>query len=191
MIRMVGAALVASCLTAAPAAAAGCPAVEMEQSFAGWGDPAWYWQAPGGSFDDGAPGWDLHGGAEVVEGSEPYGLAGESRHALRLGRGASAVSPPMCVDLAHPFFRYMVRPQGLGALLVEIESRRDEGPWVRLVSFAQPGLLRTAWAPALPHPLLTSLPLGTEGTAQIRLRFTALMTPWTVDSLMIDPYRRR
>lgn len=174
---------------AAPALAA-CEQQPMTRAFLPFTDPAHYWPAPGGDFERGLGGWTPQGDATVVAGNEPFGITRGSS-ALRLGQGASVTSPPMCIDLAHPAFRFVSQPEGLGVLVAALESRRDGGPWLEILSLASPGVRGLPWAPALPHPLVGGLPIGRDGTAELRIRLTAAGAPWRVDSVMIDPYRRR
>src|SRR4051812_17954308 len=50
---------------------ASCSYSSHEQQFAQWGDQATYVPAPGGTFEDGAAGWDLSG-AGVADGNESF-----------------------------------------------------------------------------------------------------------------------
>src|SRR5439155_15408468 len=43
----------------------------LEQPFLTWGDDGNYWLAPGGSFEDGAVGWQLADGAQLVSPQTP------------------------------------------------------------------------------------------------------------------------
>src|SRR5881397_3434352 len=47
-----------------------CPGETMEHPFVL--DPFTYTLVPGGTFENGAPGWTLNGGARVVAGNEPF-----------------------------------------------------------------------------------------------------------------------
>src|SRR3954468_16924491 len=96
---------------AAPAAQAGplvksagdCSTAAVDQPFLRWLDPLHYALVPGGSFENGAPGWSL-GTAQIVSGNEPFNDhgAGDSK-SLAIPRGGSVTSPVVCVGLDKPF----------------------------------------------------------------------------------------
>ena len=69
-------------------------------------DDDFYSPAPGGTFNDGASGWQLDGGAGVVAGDGALQLFGTGGGALDLPNGASATSPTFCVDERYPHFRF-------------------------------------------------------------------------------------
>ena len=70
------------------------------QPFARWGDTRSYVLVPGGSFESGAAGWKLNGGAKVVSGNEPFYVRSTAdRYSLYLPSGSSATTPPMCFGL--------------------------------------------------------------------------------------------
>jgi hypothetical protein len=106
-------ALLLTTVTATPAiasAAAGdattCTAPDLVQPFLSWGDDNWYTLAPGESADnvDGS-GWSLSGGAGLVT----TGLAdGATGSVLDLPSGATAISPPICVDSDYPTARTLI-----------------------------------------------------------------------------------
>lgn len=186
-----GLVLVVAAMTAATGTAlAACPSQPMTRAFAQFGDGASYWPAPGGDFEAGLSSWETHGEVTTLPGNEPFEIT-PGASALRIGRGATAVSPPVCVDLASPTFRFVSRPEGLGLLVAVLQSRRDGGPWLDVISLATPGLTGSPWAPTLPHPLAGGLPIGRDGTAEVRIKLTAAGAAWRVDSVMIDPYRTR
>src|SRR3954467_6541558 len=87
-----------------------CPAATLTHPFAAWGDSSSYEAVPGGSFEGSLAGWTLAGGATRTTGSEPYGVTGQvGQSSLLLPAGASAQSPPVCVDASHPTFRFFAR----------------------------------------------------------------------------------
>jgi len=87
-------------------AAANCGYGNSSQVFAPWGDPANYALAPQGDFSDTSQ-WTLKH-ANVVGDANALGP-----NALALGWGDSeAISPAMCVNLANPTIRLMMRDVG-------------------------------------------------------------------------------
>src|SRR3978361_549858 len=49
-----------------------CAGRVLSQPFAPWNDGATYFPAPGGTFESGAPGWALSGGASVQAGGNTF-----------------------------------------------------------------------------------------------------------------------
>src|SRR4051794_33855287 len=69
------------------------------------GDDDLYFVAPGGSFENGAAGWELDGGASIGFGSNAFSPLGTGLRSLQLPAGSSATSPAFCVDDRYPSFR--------------------------------------------------------------------------------------
>jgi hypothetical protein len=162
----------------------------LEQPFLAWQDDGNYWLAPGGSFEDGAAGWDLAGGAQVVSPDLPSpGPSGQA--ALSIPAGGSATSAPFCVDPTARFARMFAVTSSdgsrgrdrLGVEVLPLDGSHDAG-WA--------GTLRgeSAWSPT--RPFRTAAPAGGwdgSGQAWMQYRFTALGdVAWTVDDLYIDPH---
>ena len=78
-------AAIASAAFASPASAGlltqsadNCDDGALTQPFKRWGDYANYKLVGGGSFENGATGWTLSGGAKVVSGNESYKVGGST-----------------------------------------------------------------------------------------------------------------
>ena len=69
-------------------------------------DDDFYAPAPGGSFADGAGGWQLNGGASIGRSEGGLHVLGMDGNTLDLPVGGSAVSPTFCVDERYPHFRF-------------------------------------------------------------------------------------
>jgi hypothetical protein len=174
-------------LVAPYAQASACPGEPpSSQPFLSYGDDNLYFLAPAGSFDAGAPGWALDGGATVA--SAPSGVPGPS---LVLPSGASATSPPICVARgythARMFGQAVVGPgPDRAKLQVDILYGTSE---YRSLALA----LDADWEPTRQF----SLGQGNfdldpvTGTGQIQLRFSALgPATGVVDDVYIDPHAR-
>jgi hypothetical protein len=184
--------IVSAMASTAPAAAAlinsgTCPATTLNHPFAAWGDSNAYELVPGGSFEGSTAGWSLTGGATKTTGSEPYGVTGQvGRSSLLLPAGASAQSPPVCVDASDPTFRFFVRNNSLlSSVAVQVVYPTLLGPVALPLGAAA---LSPTWRPTL--PMLTGSLAGAllnGGTTQLSLRFTALLGASQIDDVFVDP----
>jgi hypothetical protein len=172
-----------------------CAEQVLDRPFLPFADPLSYVLAPGGTFEAGAPGWTLTGGAAVVDGSEPFALHAEGdARSLELPPGSSATSPAMCVGLLHPTLRHVARNRGglLSRLDVEVVFADGAGTLHAVPLLPVTGL-PGAWAPTLPTPLVVNLatPLA-EGLRRVAIRFSVpeRAGTWQVDDVYVDPYRK-
>jgi hypothetical protein len=164
-----------------------CPATSLSHPFAAWGDSSSYEAVPGGSFEGSLAGWSLAGGAARTSGSESYGVTGTvGQSSLLLPAGASAQSPPVCVDASEPTFRFFVRNKSLlSTVAVQVVYRTALGTVALPLGVAA---LSSTWKPTL--PMLTGSIAGallSGGTAQLSLRFTALLGASQIDDVFVDP----
>ncbi len=188
----VSAILVSSAFPAVSSAAlistGACDEASLTQPFKSWQDSGQYKLVPGGSFEEGASGWTLSGGASVASGSEPFGATGAvGSHSLYLPAGASAESPPTCVNAAYPTFRLFARNSALLSTLVVQVVYTD--PIVgRVVLPVGAVALSKNWQPSLPM-LTASAVQGVlkNGVAQVSLRFTAALGGSSIDDVYVDP----
>jgi hypothetical protein len=173
------------------ASAANCSTAPLERPFLRWLDPLSYMLVPGGSFEAGAPGWNLSR-ASVVTGNEPFYVhrAGESR-SLSLPAGGSATTPTLCVGLDKPILRFFARSSGGGLVKlmnVEVLFETSTGAVLSLpIGVLTPG----PWAPTLPMPVLANLlPLLPGSQTPVQFRFTPVGTAnWQIDDVYVDPRR--
>lgn len=158
-----------------------CSVAPLSQPFARWLDPAWYELAPGGDFETAS--WSLTGGAKRVPGSEPFAATGTlGSWSVSLPAGASAQSPPTCVDAAYPTVRFFTSGTGLLAVSVVYGN---------LTLPAGVAVVTGGWAPTL--PMLTSsalVALTSDGSAQVSVRITSLLGDVRVDDVFVDPWNR-
>lgn len=188
---------------AAPLAQAGtsrssggtCPDGVVEHPFAL--DPLSYYLVPGGTFENGAPGWQLNNGARIVDGNSTFYAhgAGEKK-SLYLPSGSNAVSPLVCVSLLDAVVRLYAQNRGmllLSNLQVNViyKTALDltvEHPVLGL------GIGGSAWLPTLPMPLVADLTgaLALNGlTTDVRLRFKPLGpgAAYRIDDVYGDPFK--
>lgn len=192
----IGLALVAAglaLLAAAPASRAslsgsscyyGAPA----RPFAPWGDFASYTLVPGGSFEAGAPGWTLSGGARIVYGNESfYARSSLDRRSLAIPAGGSATTAPFCVSLVRPTIRFFVANGGSSAsrLKVRVVFRGLVG----VLGVLDGGTITAGSSWNASPVLLATLnaPLGTR-SAQFTFTPADSLGAWRIDDLYVDPW---
>ncbi len=190
--------------------AAGCEELPVTKAFARFGDGADYALAPGGDFEQSGA-WKLSGGARIVSGNENLGVQAGGR-SLRLPLGATAVSPEFCVDETNPHFRFASKPDNAIAGYEAVVLYKNTDGAVKQAQFtssASQSWGSGKWAPSSPSPLATKIPLLAGGkTASVQIMFVSTGNKlavgiglWgllaggavgtvSVDSVMVDPYRR-
>jgi hypothetical protein len=177
------------------ASAESCDDGALTQPFQRWGDRANYKLVGGGSFENGATGWQLSGRAQVVSGNESFkvGGSGHSR-SLSLPAGSRATTPFVCVGAHEPTLRLFARRQSglLTSLLVEVQLQTSLGlsAWLPVL----PGDLGgSSWHPTVAMPVLVNLlTLSTVDRTPVRFRFTPLLLgSWQIDDVYVDPMVRR
>jgi hypothetical protein len=193
---------IAALAAVAPSAHAGllslatgpCGQVES-QAFAQFGDNNTYVAVPGGSFENGALGWRLSGGAQVVSGNESYKVVAGS-HSLSLPAGSSATSPAQCTGIDHPSMRFFVRNTGSSASRLKVYAT-----YPLLLGLPYTAYLGTvsgsgSWAPSSPVQIgLLNNTLGSLTLAESTISFTFQPADssgnWQIDDAFLDPYCRR
>lgn len=165
-----------------------CDSSPLTQPFAPWGDRSSYKLVPGGDFDGALTGWTLSGGAHKVTGSEPFDATGSAGSgSLALPAGSSAQSPFTCVNAAYPTLRFFARNNSLlSTVLVQVVYLGPLG--TQLVIPVGAVALGSNWAPSLPMLTASVVPGALDGgTAQVALRFTALLGSSQIDDVYVDP----
>jgi hypothetical protein len=160
--------------------------------FAAWGDWSSYFLMPNGGFEYGSYNWALSGGAQVVDGNEPYYVTGGGSHSLRLVPGSTAESRTICVGAGEDVIRlFVANPHVQGAILhVDAMVRNPSTGAMGWACFDVNGDVPSAtWAPTM--RLKVPALLGTSGTQELTLTFSLRGTPatWNIDDVFIDPFR--
>jgi hypothetical protein len=175
--------------------ATSCDDGVITQPFAHFGDVHNYRLL--GSFEGGAPGWTLAGGAKLASGNESYNVGGSGQTtSVSLPSGSSATSPFTCVGLAEPSLRLFAKRNSallglVSTLNVQIQVQTSLGLslWLPVL----PGDLGGgSWHPTASMPLLVNLlPLSVTDRTPVRFRFTPLLGSWQIDDVYVDPARMR
>lgn len=201
---------IAGLALAASSASAACVEQPSTKAFAKYGDTADYSLAPGGDFEA-TNGWSFTGGAKLVSGNENLGVKA-GRSSLNLPVGATATSPEFCVDASHPHFRFAAKPSNSMAGYDALVIYRDAAGKFKEAQFTSSRDVTWGdgkWSPSKLSPLATSIPLTqTGGIATVKIKFVSTgnlvavgigfwgkftggsVGTTSIDSLMIDPYRR-
>jgi hypothetical protein len=169
----------------APAAQATCDG-PTSKPFARWLDPFDYSLVPGGTFESGAPAWELTG-ASVVAGNESYNVSGAGLRSLSLPKGASAKSPAFCGGIGTPTIRFFAKGGGLLGLLSVTVNYVDTAGVLRSQAL---GIVTPSggWQPTLPLATASGLPLLTG--SELSISMTAVGGSFTVDDVYVDPWMR-
>jgi hypothetical protein len=194
LVACAAAAAIAGTATPALAAqpASGCPAAELTNPFAPWGDLADYQLAPGGDVEDGGASWSLTGGADAVEGNETFNVTSSADHlSLRLPGSSSATTARMCIGIESPSYRLFVKRSGgssASRLVAEIVYDDAEGNEVVVPS----GTISAddEWMPSPSLPTVVNVLAPAQGNAlDMSLRFTAVGGGvWSIDDVYVDPF---
>ena len=169
-----------------------CTDPQLANPLTAFKDQRSYFLAPGGDFEhSAAPGWELAGGATVVAGNEPFGVAGGGGSALNLPAGSSATSPVFCIDLNYPTFRFFA---------VQAQEAADAGLQVEVIypELASKNVRRAAnlkafkaWKLSNDVKLQPQAAGKQAGWRKVALRFTVPATKkggnWKIDGILVDP----
>ena len=167
--------------------AAVCPDQTFSQTFEGFGDFNWYTLVEGSEFNGGAEGWELSGGAEVVNGVRPDGSIGG---VLKLPSGAEAVSPAVCVTLDYPKARTWVDAvDGGGGVAVElVYPEKPEGVATGRLSDKS----ENNWTLSRQFNVKPQMAGGQEGVREVRFVYAnhTKSSDFHIWGLFVDPRMR-
>jgi hypothetical protein len=169
--------------------AAGCDPRVFTRVFEPWRDRALYTLAPGGDFETQAEGWTLEAPAAIAADSAPFLLgAALGAGSLELPAGATAVSPPICVQRGFPSFRFLARSVSTDAGVLKVQVLYP-GRKPKTTGRIKPA---AEWAPTRKLSLAQGrFRTRRRGTALIQLRFAATAGTVRLDDVYVDPRYNR
>lgn len=172
-----------------PAANPPCEERVFSRVFKPWHDRALYTLAPGGDFETQAEGWTLEEPAVMAVDSSPF-LLGTAlgSGSLELPAGATALSPPICVERGFPTFRFVARSLTVEPSRLKVQVVYASGR-VKNAGRVKPG---AEWAPTRKLSLAQGRFAGRRrGSALVQLRFAAISGAVRVDDVYVDPRYHR
>jgi hypothetical protein len=179
---------------AAPKASAvatgGCADRAFSKVFSAYQDRALYTLAPGGDFEAGADGWTLDDSAAVADESSSIQLgAALGASSLELPAGASATTPPICVERGFPAFRFATRSAGRRHGVLRVQVLYGAGGKSKKTGRIKAG---NVWKVTRKLSLAQGrFHVKRGGSANVRLRFTASRGTVRMDDVYVDPRLRR
>ncbi|MBO9532551.1 MAG: hypothetical protein J7513_06230 [Solirubrobacteraceae bacterium] len=162
----------------------------VSKAFSQWNDRADYVEAPGGSFEPGALGWDFSGSVSYASENEPFKVSGRRTDArsIVVGGGGSITSAAMCAGLQYPTLRFFAKSAGRGNASALITARYTGADGL-LAAFPV-GIVSagSSWAPSTVSLTGSGIPLFTG--KRLSFRIAPLYGSLQVDDVYVDPFRR-
>jgi hypothetical protein len=161
-----------------------CAERTFARVFKPWNDRRLYTLAPGGDFETLGEGWTLDG-ATVAADSSPFLLgAALGASSLELPAGATALSPPICVERGFPGFRLAARTVSTNRAVVKVGVVYANG------RIKKTGRLKPAadWAVTRKLSLAEGrFRIHRGESALVQVRFAVTAGTARLDDLYIDP----
>ena len=154
--------------------------------FSPWNDSSDYYFPANGGFENGASGWALSRGDQVVGDNESaYIHSQDDSHALAIPAGGSA-SVSLCYGLYYPALRFFDKSDDGATIHVSITTRN----WLGIVSVLDGGTFQAGsdWAPSPKLSTLMSALIAPFGSKTMALRIDVSGGSAEIDDLYVDPY---
>jgi hypothetical protein len=164
------------------------------QPFLPWLDPNYYVLIPGGALESGSTDWGLAGGADIVQGNEPFHVhSSYDNQSLYLPSGSSARTGKVCMKLTTPTLRFFAVNTGSPTSTLTVQVFFHDALGTLLGSATIADLSATgSWEPMVPVAVLANVATPT-GTDYVRFRFApaGLGSEWRIDDVYLDPWISR
>src|SRR5512142_530950 len=158
--------------------------------FASFGDVATYSIAPNGSFETGASGWSLSG-AGTIAANESFHVHGASdSRSLSIDPTGDAVSPPVCVGIATPTFRFVARRTSSSWAQMNVNLLWTDASGVAHTTTAGSVGGATSWELSPVVKLGATFPLWqVRDTLSVCIQFLPVQygCTWNIDDVYVDP----
>jgi hypothetical protein len=182
-------------VTAAPAAADSTPCTIPASSpaFSVLGDQASYSVVPGGTFENGAPGWSLNN-ASIGPGNEPWHVnSSNDSQSLSIAPGGSATSASVCVSSVFPSWRFFARSadgSSASQLHVSVIWSDNYGHTGVIPQWTFNGTNYSSWQATSSLVLGSVIPPGLTLHVQFVFSADSGGGAWNIDDVYVDPYAR-
>jgi hypothetical protein len=188
-------------MTAAPAHAKSpianpydcAPDPTLTQPFAFFGDLGLYTPVANQGLEDGTTSWTLDGGAAVVDGNEPWQVAGPADgHALDLPAGSNVVTAPICIDQTYPHFRLFALNAGSDKRGLEVDVLYYDTKGKLLSTKPYRYASESDVWQATPPIAIDVWDKTAATAAPVAFRFMpkGKEAHWVIDDVYVDPYAR-
>jgi hypothetical protein len=160
-----------------------CPGQTFLQPFTELKDSSYYTLVEGSESASTGEGWELLGGASVVEGTRPDGTTGG---VFDLPSGAVAISPPTCVTLLYPTARAWVEDvEGGGGVQVGVYYPGKAAKQVGTLN----AKANQGWELSSPFNVQPQLTGNVEGIREVWFVYanTGKKSDYHVAGLYVDP----
>jgi hypothetical protein len=192
-----------------------CQTRALSKAFSQWGDQNDYFAVTDGTFEAGAASWSLLGGPKVMPGEQaPWKVNGANHNsAMVLPKTSRASAPQTCVVVGEEYVRFFYRaPASRSAYMhvsvtasnsvtalsnsITLQGTGTAG-WFVSPPIAIPNV-RPAWAArnaaqAAANPTVTFAPMSPHEQIfqMVNISFRSVNGEWSVDDVMIDPFKVR
>ena len=177
---------------AAAAVADPCAARSTTTAFSAWGDYNDYFLINNGDFESGTRNWSTINRVYSVWDNEPWRVNGWSdRRAARLEPESTLTSVTFCVAEREDNLRFFVRhPPVSGAKLVVQVSVSDETT-TTAKTYEIASQWWSGWTPSEPMGFPNLRNAQGEQLVTISFRATGTRANWSIDDVMVDPFKSK
>ena len=176
----------------ATAAADPCAARSTKTAFSAWGDYNDYFLVNNGDFESGIRNWSVINRVYSIWDNEPWRVNGWfDRKSARLEPESTLTSVTFCVAEREDFLRFFVRhPPVSGAKLV-VEISVSDGTRTLEKTYELASQWWQGWAPSEPMGFPNVRNAQGEQLVTISFRATGSRANWSIDDVMVDPFKSK
>lgn len=173
----------------ASAAADPCAPRETTAAFAPWGDKNQYFPVRNGDFESGSTGWTVINRVLAMWDNEPWRVLGWFDHvSARLEPGSTLTTATFCVAADEDSVRMFVRRPGVYGAKLIVTVTVSDGVNSADHAYAIDGQ-SFGWTPSARMNLPNVRQANGEQYVTISFRTTGTRASWSVDDVMVDPWK--